>query len=160
MQVDLTAAAKFYGLQTVPPIVADKTISASSVAAYDLRDGMIHVSPQLMQSDLTDTYDEDRFAAAGAPRLDNENAHKFVIAHELWHAHQEQQYGMARLHEQRGQQMQREREVYVDAAMAEMSGRDVTDQANARLDEIHDGDPMELDADRHAATAYQLIKFS
>ena len=132
--IDLSAAAAAYGLDTVPPIVWDESVG-ESIAGFDFGDKSIHVSSLLMSEDMTDDYSEHRFMAAGAPRLDREDAVRFILAHELWHAAQ-----WTNDYERTLRQSMVER-------YSQLFGAG-----------LHDELGIEQEADKHAATAYKLVR--
>src|SRR6185437_4102510 len=99
-KVDLTEAAKAYGLQTVPPINSmeddDAAMLASFLfgdpeAAYDNVRREIDVWPDAF--DPPNNYDQGRFAKVGVGPLDATGKAQFIIAHELWHAKQYELHG-------------------------------------------------------------------
>jgi hypothetical protein len=137
MHIDLTDAAKAYGLSYVPEVVL-KTSNPLSVllgygdpeAAWDPSGNYIAVWPDVF--DPPDDYDQNRFASVGVGPLDAKGKAQFIIAHELWHARQDEMYG--------------------DDVMKDIARRTRVST------EAHDTDTSEKDADRHAAQAYKLIK--
>lgn len=134
--IDLSEAARSYGLSYVPEVVHtfddDMTLlfQGDPEAAFDRNDRNIHVFPMLFEP--VDDYDERRFASVGIGPLDTRGKVQFVLAHELWHARQEELYG--------------------DDYMGKVSARTLVSTA------AHDGDPAEQDADKHAAQVYTQIK--
>lgn len=152
MHVDLTDAAKAYGLTFVPPITA---ASETPTAAWDPDTQAMELNPAFWDQSLTDDYSQSRFKRAGAPKLDYEDAHRFVLAHELWHARQDQDDPEA----------SREDGYRINAAAGMYEylnslGLISDDEAVTKMNAIHDTAPSEVDADKHAAQAYKLIKLS
>jgi hypothetical protein len=140
-EVDLTEAAKFYGLQRIPPVVYNPKDSGGYVA-FTFWSWTISYNDDFLNN-AGDAYDEKRFAACGLGRLSHEEAMQFIIAHELYHALQWEQdrTGMfiRTLHEKE---------------------EEMRSNSDSEEDAIHDGDPDENAADQHAAQAYKLIKIS
>lgn len=159
MQVDLTEAAKFYGLRNVPPVVWDALDPHN--AAYDYTSRAIHIDPEFFKQEFTDEYSEKRFTRAGAGKLDSEDAKRFIVAHELWHARQ-YELDVDAVHRDKVRMDAQANAVYQNAYIDSMLGL-LTDEeeskVDAELDRIHDQDPVERSADKHAAQAYKLVKF-
>jgi len=137
MHIDLTDAAHAYGMSYVPRVVTDPKellqaiiFGGDPVAAFDISTHTIHVWPDLLND--PEQYDESRFHAAGAPTLCGHDRARFILAHELWHARQDELYGDAAM--------------FKDAAKSNVST------------EAHDADFIEQDADKHAAQVYKLVK--
>lgn len=131
--IDLSDAARAYGLSYVPPVVwdMDEHGQAQYGAGFSPDDKTIHASEWFFAQDLTDPYDESRFKSAGAPRLDASDARRFVLAHELWHA------------------AQYERDPVGTLLRGPSSG-----------DPNHDERDDEQSADKHAATVYRLVRIN
>lgn len=137
MHIDLTDAARAYGMSYVPRVVTGPkellmaiVYGGDPVAAFDADTHTIHVWPDLFND--PQEYDESRFHAAGAPTLCGHDRARFILAHELWHAHQHELYG--------------------DAVMQREAHKANTSEL------AHDSAFIEQDADKHAAQVYKLVK--
>lgn len=133
--IDLTDAARSYGLSYVPPIkqatLFDYLIEGGDPkAGFDQNAKDITVFASLFQPPTE--YDEKRFLMAGAGRLQYPDSAKFVLAHELWHARQAE--------------LDPEGLRYGDNSLEQHSAAD------------HDANVYERSADVHAAKVYSQIK--
>ena len=148
--IDLTEAAKFYGLRHIPRIVFDspEDDSYSAVASFTPHGWALHVGSLFdPRENITDSYSEHRYTNAGASPLSRGDAERFILAHELWHAVEWERDFKGTLHETIRENFQ--------SRLGELLGA-----SNDELDGVHDESPLESDADRHAAQAYSLIKIS
>lgn len=138
--IDVTEAARAYGLRRVPPLVWDydeiaafelgdlDALFSGADAAFSPTDWTLHLGTHLLNEDwLTSDYNEGRFKKAGVSVvLGSDDALRFIIAHELWHAVQDEH----------------SHECWKGSVYAPN----------------HDKLPSEIDADQHAAKAYKLVK--
>lgn len=136
--VDLTDAARAYGLDYVPPVLWDLDASGYGDAVAGFREGdhAIHASVDYLTDPVTfaTAYEQSRFTNVGAPHLTGDDPIKFVLAHELWHA----------LQYERAPEVMHRSAAQID--FMAMLGIDV-----------HDEDEAERSADVHAAKVYPLV---
>lgn len=139
MNIDLTAAARAYGLTYVPPVVQmlPDDDNYYNEAYFLYTDKTIYIG-SLFNDDNTDDYSEQRFMVAGAPRLNEEDARKFILAHELWHARQWEMDPTGA------------REQTLKENMAALLGDH----------DAHDRASLEREADKHAAQVYKLVRIT
>lgn len=139
LNIDLTDAAKAYGLSYVPKVVMMDPWDPdykNSAYFYDV-DRAIHVGAVVDGPNTTER-NEQRFERAGVGYLDEDDAKRFIIAHELWHAKQLELLG--------------------SEAMQDETWREYLEEMLGVAE--HGEEPLESDADKHAAQVYKLVKLS
>lgn len=129
MHVDLTRAAQADHITCVPTITYDLPAKYGPAGYVDDSNTM-RLGKSWRKLYHPDAYDQARFAKQGVGPLDDADATRFIIAHELWHA----------------------RQYELDPMRALIEGAEID---NGQLD--HDQAPTEIEADRHAAKTYKLI---
>jgi hypothetical protein len=147
MQVDLAEAAKFYGMKSVPTIIVDR--APGDFPGFSASDGHIHIAPDTFRLRWTADLVK-RVEKLGVGRLGHEDQIRFEFAHELWHAAQYERdpKGMLR----------KGIELNIKMEMAELNN--LLGMGNGDGETVHDANPMEQDADKHAAQAYKLVKLT
>lgn len=130
-KIDLTDAARSYGLSYVPPVRqadwVDYLTEGDDVAGFSQSERDIVVFDSLFQP--PSSYDQSRFARVGVGPLDTKGKVQFVLAHELWHARQDE---------------------------LDHDGLKWGDIVHSNAE--HDSNAYEVSADKHAAKVYSQIK--
>lgn len=145
MKADFTEAAKLYNLHRIPALVYD-TEGAFGYAAFHADTWTIAYGDYLAVD--TEERMHDRLTALGL-HLNKDDAIRFALAHELYHAEQYEREPEA-IHEDE-EKLHDEEELEDIQAMLGLDDGSLASEA-------HDKDPYEIEADKQGAKAYKLIR--